>query len=75
MKKSKMFLKKSFFCYDRLCFVNQLKHFSNKLSKQLYANLQIPIKPNSITHTYVQVVYITSIEINCIYISGDESKL
>jgi hypothetical protein len=57
MKKSKMFPFFSFFGYDRLCFVNQLKHFSNKLSKKLYENVQIPIKPSSNTYICTSCLY------------------
>jgi hypothetical protein len=46
------------FSCERLCFLKQLKCFSNQLSKQLSIYFQIQIKLY-LTSTYVQVFYIT----------------
>jgi hypothetical protein len=40
----------SCFCYERLCFLKQLKYFSTTLSKQLFICFQIQIKPNSTSY-------------------------
>jgi hypothetical protein len=45
------------FSCKRLCFLKQLKYFSNQLSKQLFMYFQIQIKPSSTSYICISCLH------------------